>query len=704
MLSSCQFDLAQSSRKISNGKIQRFSYPLLSNSALFLFACSCAIAPLNTLPTQPLMAHPSYRPDIDGLRAIAVLLVVIHHAFPDALRGGFIGVDLFFVISGFLISTIIFQNLQQGTFSFLDFYKRRIKRIFPALILVLLASFVYGWFTLLPADYKQLGKHMAAGAAFVSNFAFWNESGYFDSGSKLKPLLHLWSLGVEEQYYIFWPVIVLFAWKRKLNMIKVCAALFMLSFAINIFATKSDSIAAFYSPLSRFWELLIGSTLAYTASHAYKSANSTQPQNMNSNLAAWAGLFLLIFGVYFITPERRFPGFWALFPTVAAYLLIKAGPRTWVNRVVLSNRLLVWIGLISFPLYLWHWPMLVFAEIYEGKAPSIGTKFALIALSMLLAWLTYRFVERPIRFGKLVVETTKIPVVLCSLLLATALAGGYTYLQGGFESRFPKFIQEILKNQPWLHEGWRLKTCILEQGQPSTEFADNCVDKNKRPLVFLWGDSHAAALYPGLKHLQNSAAYFFGVAQRTGAVCPPLLNDARPWCNEINSASFKLLQELKPEIVMMYAYWAYGLDGKGGLGGLYNLKQLDATVAALREAGVKKIILMGPTPYWNNSLPHNIVENWKKGNPLTKPPLRLSYGTFGLDARLPLFNQQMKDMAQTLSITYIDGLDYFCNKDGCLTRDSEDGIKVTSIDYGHLTVDAAQSYIQHIAPLIFDRP
>ena len=147
------------------------------------------------------MQHPSYRPDIDGLRAIAVLLVVFHHAFPKLLPSGFIGVDLFFVISGFLITTIIFKSLEHGSFSFLDFYARRIKRIFPALGLVLVACLAYGWFTLLPTDYKQLGKHTLAGAAFVSNFVLWNESGYFNGDSKLKPLLHLWSLGIEEQYY-----------------------------------------------------------------------------------------------------------------------------------------------------------------------------------------------------------------------------------------------------------------------------------------------------------------------------------------------------------------------------------------------------------------------------------------------------------------------------------------------------------------------
>ena len=665
------------------------------------------------LPDKPTLAHPTYRADIDGLRAVAVLLVVFHHAFPPLLPGGFIGVDLFFVISGFLISTIIFQSLEQGTFSFLDFYKRRVKRIFPALCLVLLASFACGWFVLLPADYKQLGKHMAAGAAFVSNFAFWSESGYFESGSKLKPLLHLWSLGIEEQYYIFWPLIAWFLWKRQVNLLKVCIALFVVSFIINIATAKGNPIAAFYSPASRFWELLIGSMLAYTKLHsiswrqvaagkfsATPRAGHQNPSKTN-NLSAWVGLFLLAIGVYFISPERRFPGFWALFPTIAAFLLIKAGPKAWFNQNVLSNRLFVWIGLISFPLYLWHWPLLVFAEIKLGALDAY-TKLGLIALSILLSWLTYRLVERPIRFDK---NLPRISLVLCTVLLATAILGGYTYQRNGFDFRFPKFIQALLHNQPKLDEGWRSGTCILDQGHPSSEFSPDCVDKiagnAKRPLLFLWGDSHAAALYPGLKHLQDTGAYSFGVAQRTGAVCPPIIGDVRPWCNEINTSSFKLIQELKPEIVMMYAYWSHGLDGKGGFAGLYDLTKLDATVAELKKAGVKKVVLMGPSPYWKNSLPHNIVETWKKTKTVAKPPLYMSYGDFGLVTELPIYDKQMRNIAKRLDISYISGLDFLCNSEGCLTRDSEDGVKVASVDYGHLTVDAAQTYLKRIAPLIF---
>ena len=658
---------------------------------------------MNLFTQHPLLAHPSYRSDIDGLRALAVLLVVIHHAFPLLLPGGFIGVDLFFVISGFLISTIIFQNLQQGTFSFLDFYKRRVKRIFPALCLVLMASFVYGWFTLLPADYKQLGKHMATGAAFVSNFAFWNESGYFDGGSKLKPLLHLWSLGVEEQYYIFWPVIVLLVWKRKFNLLAVCVVLFVLSFAVNVWTVKGNSVAAFYSPLSRFWELLIGSMLAYSKLQAAKDA--TFNNTTFNNTTAWAGAALLTIGVYFISPERRFPGFWALFPTLAAYLLIKAGPQAWFNRVVLSNRVLVWVGLISFPLYLWHWPLLVFAELHEGKTPSVAIRLGMMAAAMLLAWLTYRFVERPIRFGLSFgfgamssSKAAKTPLLLCGVLLAIAMLGGYTYARDGFDFRFPKIIRALTNSKIDMFEGWRLDACILQQGRPASEFSDSCVDKTadkaKRPLVFLWGDSHAAALYPGFKKLQESTTGYgnFGMAQRNGAICPPMLDTVSPWCKSINDDSFKLIAQLQPEIVLLNAYWLHEL---------YDLNKLDATVDALRRLGIKKIILLGPTPYWQNSLPHNIMENWKKGLAMQKPPLRMTYG---LDERLPAIDATMQSIAARLNITYISGYKTLCNEAGCLTRNGEDGDIVASTDYGHLTVSASQSYIQQIAPLIFDKP
>jgi peptidoglycan/LPS O-acetylase OafA/YrhL len=208
------------------------------------------------------LSHPKYRPDIDGLRAIAVLSVVAFHAFPLRMKGGFIGVDVFFVISGFLISTIIFENLGKGTFSFTEFYARRVKRIFPALAVVLGACLIFGWLALLPDELNQLGKHIAAGAGFVSNLVLWGEAGYFDNAAETKPLLHLWSLGIEEQFYIVWPLLVWLAWKRKFNFLVLAAFLAFVSFALNIKGIKQDHIAAFYSPLTRFWELLCGALLA----------------------------------------------------------------------------------------------------------------------------------------------------------------------------------------------------------------------------------------------------------------------------------------------------------------------------------------------------------------------------------------------------------------------------------------------------------
>ncbi|MCI5221088.1 MAG: acyltransferase [Candidatus Electrothrix sp. AR4] len=216
------------------------------------------------VPKKKELSHPKYRPDIDGLRALAVLSIVGFHASPFRVPGGFIGVDIFFVISGFLISTIIFENLEHNRFSFIEFYSRRIKRIFPALLLVLTASLAMGWFVLFSDEFKQLGKHIAGGAGFLANLVFWSESGYFDTAGHTKPLLHLWSLGIEEQFYIVWPLLLWFTWRQRLNLLTITITVAVISFALNIRGVGDDAVAVFYAPQTRFWELLVGSILAYT--------------------------------------------------------------------------------------------------------------------------------------------------------------------------------------------------------------------------------------------------------------------------------------------------------------------------------------------------------------------------------------------------------------------------------------------------------
>jgi peptidoglycan/LPS O-acetylase OafA/YrhL len=357
-------------------------------------------------------AQPEYRPDIDGLRAVAVLLVIGFHAFPPWFRGGFIGVDIFFVISGFLITSILLKSLARGQFTLLGFYSRRIKRIFPALILVLAAAFAFGWLTLFAFEYKNLGKHVAASAGFVANLALWNEAGYFDSAAAAKPLLHLWSLGIEEQFYVLWPLLIYLAWKCRLNLLFPLAFILLFSFVLCV--TTVNTVAGYYSPLTRFWELLIGGALACVS--LYPPALSLAPAQHPcarydikqrvaplvagatfSNITSACGVLLIAGAIWTLDKEKAFPGWWALLPTVGAALIISAGPAAWINSRLLARRSMVGLGLISYPLYLWLWPLLSFAYILDGEAIRPYAAFAAIMMSVLLAWLTFDLLEKRIR-------------------------------------------------------------------------------------------------------------------------------------------------------------------------------------------------------------------------------------------------------------------------------------------------------------------
>jgi len=492
---------------------------------------------------QPHLSHPKYRPDIDGLRAVAVLAVVAFHAFPSWVRGGFIGVDVFFVISGYLISTIIFENLDKGTFSFTEFYARRIKRIFPALLLVLIACFAFGWFALLADEYKQLGKHIAAGAGFISNFALWNEAGYFDNSAKTKPLLHLWSLGIEEQFYIVWPLLLWFAWKRKFNLLTITIVVAIASFVLNIKGIKHDIVATFYSPQTRFWELLSGSLLAwvtlykkdtfanvklkldYWLSRIVHSEKQEADGKTLSNALSFIGLLLLVYGFWRINKELSFPGKWALLPVLGAVLIITAGSKAWVNRTILSNKVAVWFGLISFPLYLWHWPILSFARIVESEVPSRDIRIAAVVLSILLAWLTYKLVERPLRFG----NHGKAKVAVLVLLMA--IVGGFSYYSYRTNLIHTGAVKALSASKQL---GWDIPAGSPEQSKlchqkfpertlmTSKERDDNfcLLQKNGNPNVILIGDSLNLSLFPGLAKYNDynilvlsasAAAPFFNV-------------------------------------------------------------------------------------------------------------------------------------------------------------------------------------------------
>ena len=337
-----------------------------------------------------------YRPEIDGLRAFAVLSVLIFHYFPEVLPGGYIGVDIFFVISGYLISKNIFYDLYAGKFKFLDFYSSRIRRIFPALIFIFLIVLILGWLLFTPLNYFQLSKHVLAGASFVSNLLLWSESGYFDVASSSKPLLHLWSLGIEEQFYLLWPLVIWLMWSRKLNLFWPITLISVASFFLNLYLASYSPKSAFYFLAPRAWELLAGSLLAYSEINSVQHKGEFK-QKFLSNLSSLFGALCLIFGMFFITDKSQFPGWLALYPIVGSILILRAGNFSWINRVILSNRPMLWIGLISYPLYLWHWPLLVFASTLNLSTHLDEAHLILIFLSFFLAFLTYKYIEQPLQ-------------------------------------------------------------------------------------------------------------------------------------------------------------------------------------------------------------------------------------------------------------------------------------------------------------------
>ena len=488
----------------------------------------------NAIPKTPELPNHQYRSDIDGLRAFAVLSVVLFHAFPEFISGGFIGVDVFFVISGFLISTIIFEKLEQGSFSFTDFYARRIRRIFPALILVLVTSFILGWCILFVSEYKQLGKHIAGGAGFIANFILWSESSYFDNLADTKPLLHLWSLGIEEQFYIVWPPIIWAAWRLRLRILPIIFMIAIASFTWNLYSISIDPVATFYSPLTRFWELLIGSVLAYVTVFQTKYPKLAVSSVSQANTYSWIGCGLFIAGLLLINKESGFPGAWALLPTLGAAFMIKAGPTAWFNRVVLGNSVLVWFGLISYPLYLWHWSLLSFARILSSSVPEVEIRIGVVVLSVLLSWLTYRFVEKPIRFGngiqfsitflgKWFVSKKAITITLVVGLFLIGLAGYVANYKNGSHSRL---VNKINIDPESGYDGVAGVDLIDDCGLANSPLVDKswfgtCLRDSRPPVKYaMVGDSHAASLFRGLVRTSNESGrwLFIGGPGGKGAV------------------------------------------------------------------------------------------------------------------------------------------------------------------------------------------
>lgn len=565
-----------------------------------------------------------YRKDIDGIRAVAVLSVLFFHAFPSFIPGGFIGVDVFFVISGFVISNLIMRQMAYNQFQWTTFYIKRINRILPALIIILLSALVGGYFLLFADEYENLSKHILGSSFFLNNFILWNEAGYFDRANDFKPLLHLWSLGIEEQFYLICPLFLFLLWTKRIKP-RVAIGIIFISFLINIFGVTHYGSATFYLPLSRFWELGLGGAIAYVSfSPSGRPGRTITPYYMLLlNAAGIFSLASLLLSIFYFKSSLTYPGWAVLLPTLCTGILL-CTTTSWVNRRLLATPFLTLIGIISYPLYLWHWQLLSFAHIiFSGPLPYRLTSILLL-ISLGLAWITYQFVERPIRFsltGKRQLAAAKI-LSLC--LIGTGVVAFMIYKQHGLESRYLVQTKKTCTDDITRFERYRITIQKCNTTNQQAKKLGWCLQTRQGiPNKVVWGDSHADHLLPGLlKYAPQENWLLLGQSS-----CPPLLGVQSFWtgfkdtCATANKIALQIILEnpaidtvilasLGPFYVSDKGYAAQHLGKYAPSGFVLRSEKaenghkskaklfaegLDLTINKLRKAG-KKIILFQDVP------------------------------------------------------------------------------------------------------------
>jgi len=517
-----------------------------------------------------------YRAEIDGLRALAVLPVVLYHAQFPGFSGGFVGVDVFFVISGFLITGILLSDMEAGTYSVSGFYERRIRRIMPSLLVVLLFVVVAAPFSLLPSELSRLGEDLLGALLFVANIVFWLDSGYFSSGSEAKPLLHTWSLGIEEQFYIFAPVIFLLLTRHaRRHLTWLLAAALAASLLACVLLTRSNASTAFFLLPTRAWELLAGALLAV----AVRTESGAVRLGARFNQAlALAGLMLVVLPVFFYSKATSFPGYAALAPVAGAVLVIAYGEGTLVGRM-LSSRAVVFVGLLSYSLYLWHWPLVVFFR-NAGWLISWTGSVAVVSASLFLAWLTWRYVERPTRDRALFpsrslliwIALGSVIVVLSAVIYRTSDGWSSRVSEQTRRMDQARFDTSPSRDKCHIRAGIRTPDAFCTLGQGDLHVA-------------LWGDSH------GVELAQALSERGMRVTSVTYSACRPALVDlaesSRNDCSEQNRITMEgLLGDSSLAAIVLVANYSGKVSRLDGL-----LQVADR----LQSAG-KRVVIVGPTP------------------------------------------------------------------------------------------------------------
>jgi peptidoglycan/LPS O-acetylase OafA/YrhL len=655
-----------------------------------------------------------FRDDINGLRALAVLGVVVFHADRGWLPGGFAGVDVFFVISGFLISRIILAQCAARRFSLATFYARRAKRILPALLVAVSFVWIVGWFMAAPTQFRDIGGGLLGNSYFTVNF--WllrlaGVGGYFGADATTKPLLHLWSLSIEEQFYLVWSVflLALFKLERRLVLI-VISSVFVASFAFSVVLTPIDPIAAFYLPWTRGWELALGALLAYR--EVFWLEALPYPSRLSANIGAGLGVALMLGAFLFLNETRPFPGWLAAIPTAGCALVI-ANPRSLPGEVALGNRVAGFFGVISYPLYLWHWPLFAFARIWPGVLPTTPVLFALAGVAVVLAALTYRLIEQPaaVPFRRRPFATA---LVLVGLLALTGLVGKLTYDAKGFPPRFPLLVDRIFDYDANGAESQPLSRCFYqrdeglysldeERARAARFFEDHhcaAIADPLKPTILIVGDSHAAHLFAGLQKVYGDKANLLTLSS---VFCAPLVEDVimdqgvagTPRCRAINDYVFDAIRTIKPDVLIVGGYFAqYDHEANWRYPGY-----LDALVAGARRLhadGVRSIIVAGQVPTWAPVLPILV------GRDVLERGAAAEFSRVGVRPDSLETDRVLAAKDWGEGVRYVSQAAKLCGAEGCrrLIGGSlpED---LLAVDYGHYSLEGSAFAVRTIlAPVI----
>ena len=638
-----------------------------------------------------------YRREIDGLRALAVVPVILFHAGFSAFWGGFVGVDVFFVISGFLITSIILEEKKTGTFNLINFYERRARRILPALFVVMFACLPFAWLWLLPQDMKSFSQSLVAVSAFASNVLFWRTSGYFETAAELKPLLHTWSLAVEEQYYVLFPIFLMFTWRLGNRLIfAMLAVAAFISLALAHWGSVARPEATFFLLPTRGWELLMG---AFMAPYFQGKGRANISQSV-SQLASAFGLFLILLSVFAFDNQTPFPSLYALTPTLGAALIILFATQQTVVGKLLGCKLFVGMGLISYSAYLWHQPLFAFARHRSIEEPSKSLLGALGVAAVVLAYITWKFVETPFR-NKRNFSRGKIFAIAVFGSAFFASVGISGYLTNGFDGRLSAeqkvFLSYFENDIPeWkyfmrmdMFHTYRAQCDFYDLGKyrsgystkiPIENISDECFvrDNSLKNAVLVWGDSHAQQFYPGLKKALPSN---WQILQVASSGCAAKLNgkpNKEDYCDFSNWFAYKTIVETRPDVVVV------GQNLNHSYSNMMLISQ------HLKSIGVKKVVFTGPTPHWITDLPKLVAQRFFDDTP------RRTFA--GIDKKISKLDMKLKaDFAQSNSANFVSVMDYFCNEGGCLVYigdDRRDGI--TTWDYGHLSPVASYHFARDV--------